>query len=141
MFSPGVETVVNHETRELRQHPAAYLSRCGKEPRVTEQYPGELHRKPFGPWQVASNRNFLAPGEKLRVQIDFDRADIAAGPAKAASERKAVVGGRVAGWGEDGTDGTGDCGFVTVTAAAPIDGAGIHAGTAANTVERASEIV
>ena len=40
---------------------------------------------------------------------------------------------------EDGADGTGDGGFVAVSTAAAVDGAGIHAGATADAVEAASE--
>lgn len=93
----------------------------------------------FSGTDQAFSVEIFAHGEELMVQGDFDGADVSAGPAEAAGKRKrAVLFGGLKRC-EDGADGAGHGGLVAMSATAAVDGAGVHAGTATDTVEAAAE--
>src|SRR5262249_57482876 len=77
---------------------------------------------------------------ELVVDVELDRADIAEGAVERGSKRQVAVFVPVERRIDDEADRTGISGAIAQSAAAPIDRAGIHAGSATDAFERGPEL-
>ena len=74
------------------------------------------------------------------MNIDLDRTDIGARSAQGGGKGQIAVLFQVDAWRKDGTDRSGDGVTVAMAAAAPVDGAGVHTGAAADALQRITEV-
>lgn len=82
----------------------------------------------------------LPPFVQLFVYVNLDRADIGAGAAERRGKRQPAVFLQVYTGRKNGTNRSGYGGVVAVPATAPVDGAGIHAGPAADALQGVAEV-
>src|SRR5438874_1545017 len=145
-FSPlRAEALARHRRQLALARPRVRDVR-GEDPRQLPEEaigPGARQHPPADPRNHALAQRhqalrgqLAAPGEQLVVQVDADRADVAARPAQRGREGKVGVLLRVDVRGEDRADGARDGHAIAVASAAAVDRAGVQAGRAADALGR-----
>src|SRR2546428_2248047 len=130
---PRVRDVRGEDPRQLPEEAIG--------PGARQHPPADPRNHALAQRHQALRGQLAAPGEQLGVQVDPDRADVAAGPAERGGEGEIGVLLRVDVRREDRADGARDGHAVAVPSAAAIDGAGVQAGRAADAFERVAVLL
>src|SRR5499427_5374247 len=139
--APGVEAIVDDKPRQMRESHIGGGDRRAIRRRPRQQFTGRLHLDPLGQWRFVPLDEYSSPRIDLLVDIDLDRADIAAAAVQCRSKRQVAVFALVEGRIDDQPDRAGIGSTVAEAAAAPVDRAGVHAGAAADAFERGPELL
>src|SRR5215472_7900436 len=139
--TPGVETVVDDPPRQMRESRIGGGDRRAIRRRPRQQFTGRLHLDPLGQRRFVPLDEYSSPRIDLLVDIDLDRADIAAAAVQCRSKRQVAIFALVEGRVDDQTDRARIGGAVAEAAAAAADRAGIHASAAADAFERRPELL
>src|SRR3954469_16103190 len=139
-LSPRVQTVVEERAGQDAEREPPERPGQPVEPGVREDDPADLRSDGLFRRQEPLGGKVASPGEKLVMEIDAHGTDVAARSAQARCERQRRMLFRVDARREDRSDRPRHGDAVAVPAAAPVDGAGVQAGTAADAGKRAAEL-
>src|SRR5215467_8329031 len=89
--APGVEAIVDDKTRQMRESHISGANRRAVRRRARQQFTGCLHLDPFGQWRFVLLDEYPSPRIDLLVDIDLDRADVAAAAVQCRSKRQVAV--------------------------------------------------
>src|SRR5581483_8508108 len=137
LAAPGV--CAEQARRQQGHHPAHQLAGDLVEPAPREHEGADARDDSLSQRDEALPGQLAPPGEKLVVQIDVHRADVAARAAEGGRERQAGVLRRIRMRRQRGSDGPRHRHPVAVPAAAPVHRAGIQARAAADALEGGAE--
>src|SRR5438552_3389961 len=130
---PRVRDVWGEDPRQLPEEAIG--------PGARQHPPADPRNHALAQRHQALRGQLAAPGEQLVVQVDADRADVAARPAQRGREGEIGVFLRVDVRGQDRADGPRDGHAIAVASAAAIDRAGVQAGRAADALERVAVLL
>src|SRR5215469_1790942 len=139
--APGVEAIVDDKPRQMRESHIGGGDRRAIRRRPRQQFTGRLHLDPLGQRRFVPLDEYSSPRIDLLVDVDLNRADIAAAAVQCRSKRQVAVFALVEGRIDDQTDRPGIGGAITEAAAAPVDWAGVHTGAAPDTFKRRPELL
>src|SRR5450755_2592229 len=129
---PGVQWVVEHETRQMLYARAECLDRCAVELRAAEHFARNLHRFLFYERQLMALGDDLAPFVDLFVNVDPYRTDTGATAVERRRKRERAVFSQIKRRINDDADRPRVRCAIAETATAPVHRAGIHARAAAD---------
>src|SRR5215467_2456979 len=141
LAAPRVPAIVDERPWQPGKEPAHHLAEESIYPGPGEDPAPDCRAQSLFDRHQMRATKLSAPHQQLVVQIHLDRADVAARAAQRGSERQT----RMRRWIEMGrqhrADWPGHGHAVAMPPAAPIDGAGVHAGAAANAVQRSTVLL
>src|SRR4029077_4350870 len=91
MLPPGVEAVVDDETRKMREREIGRGDRGAISHRPRKHLAGGLHRRLLYERDFVPLHELAPPGVDLLVDVDLDRADVAAAAIERRGKRQVAV--------------------------------------------------
>src|SRR5258706_5176704 len=140
MFPPGVKAIVDDEARQMgeREISRGDCRAIGGRPR--KEFARSLHRRFLNERHLMPLHKLPPPPVNLLVNVDLNRTDVGAAAVERRREGQVAVFVCVEGWVDDKADWAGIGGAVAQPPAAPVNWAGVHAGSAADALERCPEL-
>src|SRR3984957_16395854 len=141
VLAPGIQTVVEDKPRQMGEGRIGGRDCRSIGGRTRQEFPGDLHRRPLGERDFMLLHQLAPPRIDLLVNIDFHGANVRTTPVQRRGEGQVAELSHIERRVDYESDGSRVSGAVTQAATAPIDRAGIHAGTAADAFERGPKLL